>query len=385
MNMDRQAPTAAKDQQRIPASVRAEASVWIARLHDDERTPAVEAGFRQWLKADPMNARAFELSTEVWEESQNLRRVVPFAHETAKPRGYRFQFASVATLACATAAVLVLAMIVGVYFWPRTVATGIGEQRLLTLEDGSRVFLNTATRVTVRYTQQQRLIELASGEALFDVSKNPNRPFIVRVGNRQVRALGTSFVVRRDPDQLAVTLVEGTVAVMRRSVDASVGVTRSDSAAASTSSVTSGTHSTTLHAVAADSADVITLKAGQRLVIARNLPAHVDTLSVEKATAWRRGQVILDDTPLAEAISEMNRYNSRRLVLDSAAVEHVLINGLFQVGDSLSFAHAVAHSYGLRVTERANEIVLSAPAAELGMNQAVPPVPGQITSNKFPE
>lgn len=332
-------------QERIPPDRLAEAGVWIARLHGDDRTPAMEEGFREWLKADPLNARAFELTTDVWEDAQNLRRVIPFAHETARPARSRSRILSWPSAALVAAAALVLAVVAIRYFDSGTVATAVGEQRLLTLEDGSRIFLNTATRVAIRYTEQSRLVELDAGEALFDVAKQPHRPFIVRAGDRQVRAVGTSFVVRRDKERLAVTLVEGKVAVMP------VPLAELENAAESSS-----TH---VPRGAAGSAEIFTLTTGQRLVIPVNEPARVDTLSVDRATAWRRGQVILDDTPLANAVTEMNRYSAQKLVVESSGAGELIVSGLFQVGDSMSFARAVAQTYGLTVIERSDEIVLS--------------------------
>ena len=92
--------------------------------------------------------------------------------------------------------------------------TKVGEQRTITLEDGTRVSLNTATRIRVDYDQAARRVWLVKGEALFEVAKRPQWPFIVTVGNREVVAVGTSFVVRRDGEgDMVVTLVEGKVAV----------------------------------------------------------------------------------------------------------------------------------------------------------------------------
>ncbi len=334
-------------QERIPPDRLAEAGVWIARLHGDERNPAMEAGFREWLKAHPLNERAFELTTDVWEDSQNLRRVVPFAHEVAKPRARRFRILSAPSMAWAGAAALVLAFVAALLWWPGEVSTDVGEQRLMVLGDGSRIFLNTSTRIAVRYSERTRLVELEAGEALFDVAKAVDRPFVVQVGDRQVRALGTSFVVRRDDTQLAVTLVEGKVAVTQGQGADAVEL---PGPVAATGSARKDT---------ANSTKVFTLIPGQRLVIPANQPAKVDTQSVEKATAWRRGQVILDDSSLATAVAEMNRYNSRKLVVERLEAGHLIVNGLFQAGDSMSFANAVAQTYELKIIERPNEIVLA--------------------------
>ena len=83
---------------------------------------------------------------------------------------------------------------------------------------------------------------------------------------------------------------------------------------------------------------------------------------MEKATAWRRGQVILDDTPLRAAAEEMNRYNTTKLVVADDVAADLVVSGLFQAGDSMRFANAVAHTYKLNVQERGAEIILSSNA-----------------------
>src|SRR5450631_4513962 len=135
---------------RVPPGRLAEASVWIARLHSEERDRATLAAVRRWLQSDPLNAKAFELCTEVWEESQNLRRVIPFATEALQPCKKRWPLSIAAAMAATVAAVVAL---VGVFFLYRVpdVSTAVGEQRSLTLNDGTRVFLNTATHVVVKY------------------------------------------------------------------------------------------------------------------------------------------------------------------------------------------------------------------------------------------
>ncbi len=323
-------------EEAIPPERLAEAGVWIARLHSGDRDQAAVAGVKQWLQASPLNARAFELATEVWEESQNLRRVMPFAVTAPPLRRSRLPLAFAAT------ALAVVGIVLGMFLYQHAgVSTDVGEQRLLTLQDGTHVFLNTATRVIVRYDRSVRKVELKTGEALFDVAKRPDWPFVVEAGGRRVNALGTSFVVRRDEQGLAVTLVEGRVTV--------------------TPDVPSppGRRAGNVLTGAASSGEVFALWPGQRLTFPAGKQAQFDTPSMGRAIAWRQGHIVLDDTPLSSAVSEMNRYNSVKLVVETPEAKTLLVNGLFQVGDSLSFAKAVGKTYGLAVTERPHEIVLS--------------------------
>jgi transmembrane sensor len=332
-------------QESIPADRLAEAGVWIARLHGDERDRSLEAGFRQWLKADPLNGRAFELATEVWDDSQNLRRVVPFAHEpapTRRNRSRRSRIAVAASLVAVTALLVVGAMLL--VRQQEGIVTGVGEQRLIVLEDGTRVLLNTLTRVVAHYDKNARRIELKSGEAWFEVAKKPRWPLIVTAGDRQVTALGTSFAVRYDPDRTAITLVEGKVAVSAATGEAPTVL-----------ALPIGRQSA---GETAEQPELITLTPGQRLTYTANKPAQLDTPSLDKATAWRRGQVVLDDTPLRDAVVEMNRYNAIKLSIEDPRAAGILVNGLFQAGDSVSFANAVAQIHGLRVVERDEEIIL---------------------------
>jgi transmembrane sensor len=238
------------------------------------------------------------------------------------------------------------------------ITTGIGEQRQLVLEDGTRVFLNTDTRLVVKYTEAARRVELRQGEALFNVAKKSDWPFVVVAGDREVRALGTSFVVRKQDEELAVMLVEGKVVVspvledQRSAAEPALAQQPAQSSGSAAPSVDT-------QKSAPARSDVFMLTPGQRLTFGAGSPARVDTPSVEKATAWRRGQVILDDTPLRAAADEMNRYNATKLVVATDVPADLMVSGLFQAGDSIHFAKAVADAYQLHVQERGREIILS--------------------------
>jgi transmembrane sensor len=328
------------------ASVRAQAAAWVARLHGPNRTQEVEAGLRRWLAESAEHAAAFELLTDTWEKSARLNRR-PMEHT---PRRGLAGFTISVSKAALAAAVVAAITVIGTVLYLRTdaVVTAVGEQRTLALEDGTRMYLNTNTRAVVRYTPEQREIELQQGEALFEVAKNPRWPFIVRSGDRQVRALGTVFLVRREDRNLAVTLMEGKVAV------SSVNARAADAPARATERVEPP----------ASAGEVVMLAPGQRLTFATSEPATIDRPRLDRVTAWQRGQVAFDDTPLVDAVKEMNRYSVARLIIEDPSVAHIRISGIFRAGDSANFAGALARTYGLHVDHEAREITLSGPGAQ---------------------
>jgi transmembrane sensor len=308
-----------KAQKRIAT---AEASAWIVRLHGPYRTPELEEGFRAWLSASPENARQFERVTEVWEAAAVPVRGTPrMSHDPDQFQPRRWLLAAAVALVA-----------VGAGSWSANTlwlnpsyTTGIGEQRIFPLSDGSRVTLNSGSGVTVSYSRHERRIFLDHGEAFFEVAKDSSRPFRVRAGKQQVEALGTSFDVRREPHQVTVTLVEGKVAVsdLEKAIPGS------------------------------------TLSKGQRLRIFNAHAAQVlDEPSIEAVTAWRMGEVMLDNTPLAAAVSEMNRYDRRSLVIDDPVISTVKISGVYHTGNSELFANMLARLYGFDVQDRDGHIHL---------------------------
>jgi Fe2+-dicitrate sensor, membrane component len=185
--------------------VLAEASAWLARLQGSSRTAAAEAAFKAWVAEDVVHARAFARVTETWDiipGAAQLNNVQAIAR--TRPRRRVLE---------ALAACLLLAAIGGgvtLYKLRDPVyQTMVGGQQTVMLDDGTRITLNTDTRLTVAYSKTERRIVLNHGEAIFKDTENPHRPFIVQAGDRRVRALGTAFDVRSDPRLLEVTLMEG--------------------------------------------------------------------------------------------------------------------------------------------------------------------------------
>ncbi len=312
----------------VPSTdVRTEAAAWIARLRDEQRGPDLEAQFRGWLDENEEHRRAFARMTQVWEQAGTIRMRARDGISAARQgRSSRFN-----CWAPSLAATLILVVVGAVYYWrDGALVTGVGERQTRLLRDGTRVVLNTDTRIEVNYDQRLRRVRLIRGEAWFNVSKHPTWPFIVSVGDQEIRALGTSFIVRRDAHDLSVTLVDGQVSVAPSA--------RNEDAPSQATQI---------------------LAPGQRLVISRHHELAVDRPALSRVTAWERGQVEFDETALEDAIAEMNRYTTIHITVPDADVARLRIGGVFHAGDSDEFVKVVTAAFGLRADRNGGDIVLS--------------------------
>lgn len=292
-------------------------------MHAPDRSRRVDAAFRRWLARSPLNEQAFELANEVWDGAGQL------LHRRAVERRVGWP------MAASLAALAVMLSVLGITLWgsqrESALHTSLGEQRTLTLPDGTRVSLNTESRIVVEYDAWQRLVRLEAGEALFEVAPRPDRPFRVLAADREVRALGTSFLVRLESQQVAVTLVEGKVSVAREE---------------------------------APLAGPQLLTPGERVTYSGTAAPKRDRPSLERLMSWRQGRVMMDHTPLADAVAEMNRYSATQLVVVDSVARTLQVSGVFRVGDPLLFAQAIAATYGLHVSQHADRIELEGvPAA----------------------
>lgn len=339
------------------AAVCAEAAAWIARLHGENRSAKLDAGFQRWLAASAEHRAAFEMANDIWVGAERLPKPRVAAFVRQRPPGLMLTWPR----ALATAAVIAL-VVVGISFYSRDpgLATRIGEQRNVSLQDGTRISLNTASRIRVRYTQAERRIELDQGEAYFEVAKHSDWPFVVVAGGKQVVARGTTFLVRRDEASLAVTLVEGRVVV----ASASESVPSIQADPAPTMAGASESHSSPRGVTAAN----VTLSPGQRLTFINHELPKLDQPVLERVTAWQHGQIILDHTSLADAVAEMNRYSDVQLKIEEAKAGRAEVTGIFRIGDSESFARAVAETYHLQVATRRGQIVLAGRPHRTGGN-----------------
>lgn len=311
----------------------AEAAAWLTRLQEPGRTVATEAAFKEWLARDPAHANAFTRVSEIWEllPSANAlpsKRRSARTLRTTSPGGW---WHPVWTAAAICVGIFLAAA--GYFYSLAPVShafeTAVGEQRTVVLDDQTSVTLNTNTRFVVTYGRSERKVSLEHGEALFRVINDPNRPFVVKTGDEQVMDLGTIFDVRKEPQSVAVTLLEGKVWV------------RSNSMAASQAPFSAA------------------LGPGERVVMHADGSHVVDRPDLAASTAWQHGQIILDDTTLLDAVAEFNRYGGEQLRIADPALAGLHVSGVFSLHDPGQFATAVASLKGLKVMRDGKTLVIT--------------------------
>lgn len=339
----------------VTPEIAAEAAVWIARLHGPDRSVGMERECRAWQGRSAAHRLAFERCTDTWEDVARVtlanayatvasrRPEAADAGGTGRPRRSRWAVAFV--FAAVTSLSVVCVQVwrnVGVY------STGVGEQQMVVLDDGSRMSLNTSSRVRVDLGSVQRTVRVDAGEALFEVAKDPRRPFVVRAGGTEVVALGTAFAVRLDTrrgnagDALAVTLIEGQITVRQLSGTPVDGLAP---------------------------ATPVSMQAGERIRLARppgtpvgGAKQELDRPRIDDVVAWKRSEAVFNDVSLADAVSELNRYSRTPIVLvGGASFPSLRVSGVYRTGDTASFARAVATLHGLRVQEHQGRLELVAP------------------------
>lgn len=308
--------------------IEAEAAAWLCRLDSDDRSPKTEAGFQEWLNADPAHQQVFQDYSEVWQ-------MMPGAMTASRSRapGSRPRAANANkpwAPAFAAAAALILTIAAGGLWWtsrPQVYETKVGHQQVMTLSDGSRVSLNTDSKIAVSYSGKQRRIELIRGEAMFDVAHNARRPFLVLADQERVRALGTSFTVRREADQVSVILVKGSVELSKSGGDGFE--------------------------------PQVIMVAGERATVDGAGRVTVDTPVVSEVTAWRRGEVVFNEATILEAANELNRYNTTKIVVTDPTVARTRVTGIFESNDPREFAAAVAQLNKVRIRRSGQDIELT--------------------------
>jgi transmembrane sensor len=308
------------------------AAAWLIRSEDAAWSPTDQAALDAWLAESMAHKAAYWRLEHGWREADRIG-ALGLSNEKLRPVGTPWLSARRKPIAIAASIVAVLA-VGSLEMWPtrRTEAasarfdTPVGGRRTISLADGSKVELNTATEIRTA----AREVWLDKGEAYFEVMHMDAHPFVVHAGSRTVTVLGTKFAVRRDADKVTVSVIEGRVRV---DDGASAGSTSRSSI------ITAGDT-----AIARGPATLLAARSEER---------------VESALAWRDGMLSFDQTTLGDAAAEFNRYNRKPIVVTDPAAAAIRIGGTFQASNVDAFVRLLRDAYGLRVTTDDDAVKIS--------------------------
>jgi transmembrane sensor len=338
--------------------IRDEAIGWLVGFCEGEIDADGRKRFERWLKASPQHVQAYLQVSTLWEAAGRLnstrkmqidelvRRAATEQNVlTLQPAADRIRSFGASRLRkgvlgrpAALAASLLVVMLLGVagLWWQNhrslVYATVVGEERTLTLSDSSTVVLDARSKIRVRYTQALRTIDLLEGQALFRVTHNPARPFIVTTNDATIRDVGTQFDVRRNGASTVVTVMEGQVATF----------------GGAGGSMASG-----------GPIRAIYVSAGQQVVVAPRLVFRPVRVNVAAATAWTEGKLVFDATPLSDVIRDFNRYSLKPLTIDDPQLLSLHVSGTFDARNSAQIIQFLSERFGLVAHESTDGIRLA--------------------------
>lgn len=298
-----------------PAELEDQAIEMLVHLHSGRATAADHLAYANWRQRSEAHAHAARRSEALW----GAFPLTPKAQQFVAPQPERRRKPARAFWAAGMAACLALLMFSGVLQRPWSAlyadhVTDPGERREVRLQDGSLLWMNGDTVLSVDYSNDRRGITLHQGEALFEVAKDSSRPFIVHAAQGDVQAIGTRFDVDQRGDQVTVQVSEGIV------------------------QVSSGGES-------------MRLPAGQSSAYRQGLaPQAVGEVDVHNVATWQRGKLIFNARPLGDVLAELDRYVPGLLYLTDETLAARRISGIFEVDDPQAALDALEQTQPLRIT-----------------------------------
>ncbi len=327
------------------------AADWFVRLQSTDLSLEETLAWQVWLHESPANAEAFARIEAI---SNALRDVpAPVAVTTDllerdrydasvpigdwKPRAARRWPWAALGVAASFALVALGFAFLQTPAESNAFETAIGENRSVTLADGSIVALGGDTRIEVALSKNVRAIELARGEALFKVAKDSARPFKVRAGDATIVAVGTEFNVERDSDRAVVSVTEGKVVVNPAGSLLPVSLLQEFKPKLRSVRVSAGQQTT------AGSAGI-----------------EEPTKMEDPATGWQIGHLAFRLQPLRYVLEDVNRYAPKHIVLESESMGALVITGTVEKENIGGWIKSLEHAFDLQATEEADQIVLRA-------------------------
>lgn len=282
---------------------REDAAAWVVRLEAGDLGDAEAVAFDAWLSVGPENSAAFDaalsLSQAYAEAADEVSLGLSTTARRGPPVGRRLFIGLGAVAAAAVLAVVVAPQLSG--SGSQVYATAKGERRTIRLADGSIVDLNGGTRLEVFFGGDGRRVTLAEGQAVFDVTHDARRPFLVVAGDRIVRVVGTQFDVRRLAGKVSVTVARGAVEV---------------------------------HPAEGTAGKAYRLHPGQRLDHVEGAVAtRVAAAEPAEVLGWRAGRLVYREQPLGEVIADLNQQFPTPIRLEDPGLAATPISGVLVLDD----------------------------------------------------
>lgn len=316
----------------IDEAILTEAATWLMEMHEGPLDAARRRKLAQWRQRSPEHERAWSRAALLQETFAALPPGASNALKQVGPTGRRKTIKLLAyALTLGPAGWLAFHALSGPQQGAR-IETAIGERREVQLDDGSRLWLNTDTRITLDFTPAQRLLRLQRGEIMVLTApdrQQPPRPFLVATRQGSLRPLGTRFTVRERDQAVEVAVLQGAVEI-----------------------------------TPASSAQKTVLPSGMQTRFTRSGSAAPRPCD-ETQAAWSRGLLIAERMPLAQFIGELGRYRSGLLQADPA-IAGLEVSGVFPLADTDRVLRLLAQTLPVRVQQLTRYWVRVLPATPAG-------------------
>ncbi|MFP4138339.1 MAG: FecR domain-containing protein [Halomonas sp.] len=311
------------------------AAGWMARLLADDATEQDRLDCLRWREQHPQHEKAWQRMCQVSGKFDAVSAgtaggagVLEKAHRAVMSRRRFLELSALAGVSVTATWLVATRTQLGRGLLAQY-RTGVGETRTFTLEDGTRLLLNTDSAVDVAFTSQERRIHLHQGEILIHTGEeSPRRDFVVETRFGQLKALGTSFNVRQCEHHAQVAVLEGDV-----------------------------------EARAAGGGLPQPVGAGQQARFDATR-AEVPEPLQPSDVSWRDSKLVAQGMRVADFVEEIGRYRPG-FTLHDAAVADLTISGVFSTQDTDRALQSLADSLPVALEYRTAYWVKVKPAAPL--------------------
>ncbi|UTW45759.1 FecR domain-containing protein [bacterium SCSIO 12696] len=355
------------------AAVSEQAADWLIRMDGDK--PLTKAELKElgeWLHRSPMHRSELESLYALWSDNVLTELMQPLHQGVSTDKAEFVERKGSITRspwrwAAMASCILCVCVLAFLNFSTRQelgngngiYATSIGEQKTLSLLDGSTVLLNTNSELEVSYAETHRSVYLLRGEAYFEVAKNADRPFRVYAGSGRIQAIGTAFSVHVQESDVSVLVAEGSVAFAPVQQALTEGQVTQSNEQISQKDTYGKNRSIDVDSSQLEPVAESILNAGESGTIALLVKKHTDTAKVEKKSipsselfrkhSWRDGYLTFSGESLEDAMQEVSRYTTMSIEITDQKVAGIPIGGRFKFDEMEKMFDILEQGFGIDV------------------------------------